>query len=108
MKDLGKDSEFQDPVVRCMSCQNIVPMVYIRKHGACPGDGKKGCGGHRVSNIREMTIWELKDLKDREVDNDFLKLFEITCTNSELTEVEAIDPDFSKLFNIVVEDNESE
>lgn len=72
----GKDSkQFNDPVVRCDSCQKLIFRKDIQKYGLC-----SGCGNTRVRNVLVLTPDEMCQMKrwagDGEIDEDFLKLFE--------------------------------
>lgn len=63
--------DFNDPVVRCASCQQLITRKAIRKLAHCPK-----CGNRRVSNLRSFTEEEEKWMKEHNVDPDFLALFE--------------------------------
>jgi Zn finger protein HypA/HybF involved in hydrogenase expression len=73
MKELPKyhrDGPFEDPVVRCTECQSIVYREELTKIGQCPK-----CGNRRVRNVTTLHDGEMKELKDKKVDPDFLALF---------------------------------
>lgn len=71
----NKDGPFNDPVVRCDSCQKILLRKDIQKYGMCPG-----CGNTRVRNVLVLSADDMKQLKkwsdQGEIDEDFLKIFE--------------------------------
>lgn len=66
----SKDGVFRDPVVRCDSCQRMLFREQIQEHGAC------FCGSRRIRNIRSFTPEERELLIKKNVDPDFLALFE--------------------------------
>lgn len=70
MEKYSKDGDFTDPVVRCEACQKLVFMEDIRKLGRCT------CGNRKVRNVFSFTPEERKKLEARNVDPDFLALFE--------------------------------
>ncbi len=67
----GKDGEFQDPIVRCDSCQAINTREEIQKFGSC-----KQCDSRRVRNVLTLTKEEYAYLEGLHIDEDFLSLFE--------------------------------
>ena len=62
---------FSDPVVRCMSCSQLILVGTVKKTGACPK-----CGNKRVTNVRSLTGEEMGKLRERNVSEDFLAEFE--------------------------------
>jgi DNA-directed RNA polymerase subunit RPC12/RpoP len=66
-----RDAPFDDPVIRCTECQAIVYRSYITKEGRC-----QKCGNRRFRNVSTLNSDEMKDLKDKKVDPEFLALFE--------------------------------
>lgn len=66
-----KDGPFNDPVVRCDSCQALVLVEEIKVLGSCTS-----CGNRRVRNVQVMKPDEMADLRHRGVDEGFLVLFE--------------------------------
>ncbi len=74
MKELPKyhrDGSFDDPIVRCTECQEVVYRTYLAKEGAC-----SKCGNRRFRNVLKLNDEEMKDLKDKKIDPEFLALFE--------------------------------
>lgn len=71
----SKDGPFNDPVVRCDSCQALLLRTELHQHGMC-----KHCGNTRVRNLRTMNEgdWALLETwaETGKIDPDFLKLFE--------------------------------
>jgi len=73
-KDLPKydvDGPFMDPIVRCCDCAKIIMREAIKKFGSCPS-----CGNRRVRNVLSMTPEEFEKLKEKNIDPDYLALFE--------------------------------
>lgn len=66
----SKDGAFNDPVVRCDSCQKILMVAKLKEMGACI------CGSRKVKNLRGYNDVEEAQMKDWGVDPDFLALFE--------------------------------
>jgi hypothetical protein len=66
-----RDGDFEDPIVRCTECQAIVHRDYLTKNGAC-----QVCGNRRVRNVLTLSGEEMQNLKDKNIDPDFLVLFE--------------------------------
>lgn len=68
------DGPFNDPVVMCDSCQEMVLREELNKIGCCPH-----CANTRVRNVRVLTEENHKKLKDwadsGKIDPDFLHLF---------------------------------
>lgn len=71
MDKYDKDGPFNDPIVRCASCQKIILRETIRDAGMCPV-----CGNRRVTNVLLLSEEEMANLKTRNIDPDFLELFE--------------------------------
>lgn len=68
---MGDEKGFLDPVVRCMSCGQLLLIDSISKNGCC-----LKCGNKRVTNVRTLTEEEMAKLKERGVSEDFLREFE--------------------------------
>jgi rRNA maturation endonuclease Nob1 len=68
----GKDESFDDPIVRCDSCQALLKRSTLKKHGACTK-----CGNRRVRNVNFFNDEERKQIEEWGF-TDFLKLFEVT------------------------------
>jgi len=66
----SKDGPFREPVVRCDSCQKLLFVKQLKKSGAC------FCGSRRIRNLRAFTPEELELMKKKDIDPDFLALFE--------------------------------
>jgi hypothetical protein len=64
------DAPFQDPVVRCDSCQRILLVSKLREMGGCL------CGSRKVRNLKGFDDKEEAQMKDWGVDPLFLRLFE--------------------------------
>ena len=67
----GKDAPFNDPVVRCDSCRNLIFTDTLRKDGHC-----NHCGNRKVREVRFLDQHEMDVLKARNVDPDFLAMFQ--------------------------------
>lgn len=67
----GKDEPFNDPVVRCDSCGSLIRRELLHRLGSC---GK--CGSRKVRNVRTFTGEDLEQMREWNVDPEFLKLFE--------------------------------
>lgn len=65
------DGPFNDPVVRCDSCQKIILLEHLRKNGRC-----SNCGSIRVKNLQVFNGDELKQMEEWNVDPDFIKQFQ--------------------------------
>lgn len=63
--------EFSDPVVRCDSCQSLIRRETIKDSGCCDS-----CGNRRVRNVQVIKENEMKQLKEWNIDPQFLALFE--------------------------------
>lgn len=68
---MGDEKGFTDPVVRCMSCSQLMLIGSVKKSGCCPK-----CGNKRVTNVRTLTEEEMGKLKDKGVSQTFLDEFE--------------------------------
>lgn len=67
---------FTDPIVRCMSCSQLMLVGSIAKTGCCPK-----CGNKRVTDVRTLTDDELKRLRtermrEKGVTEEFLSEFQ--------------------------------
>lgn len=62
---------FDDPVVRCDSCRELIKRERLREFGRCPF-----CGGKRMRPIDTLNSEEKAQLEKWEIDPDFFKLFE--------------------------------
>lgn len=67
----GKDDPFRDPVLRCDSCSTIIFVEDLKEHGMC-----LKCGNRKVRNLQTFNDEELAQMKDRNIDPEFIKLFE--------------------------------
>ena len=67
----SKDAPFEDPIIRCDSCQAIFLREKIHKFGCCPE-----CGNRRVRNVLVMKPDEFRKVKEMGIDPEFLALFE--------------------------------
>ena len=67
----GKDGPFNDPVVRCDSCTKLIKTANVRKFGMCPH-----CSNTRVRNVRTFSEGELIQLKEWDIDPEWIALFE--------------------------------
>lgn len=66
-----KQNDFQDPVVRCDSCQALVHRRHVHKMGCCPE-----CGNRRFRNVLTLKEGEMAKLKVEGIDPEFIALFE--------------------------------
>jgi hypothetical protein len=66
----SKDAPFEDPVVRCDSCQRLLLVSKLKEFGACL------CGNTKVRNVRGFNDAEQAKMEEWGVDPAFLKLFE--------------------------------
>jgi hypothetical protein len=64
------DGPFNDPVVRCDSCQRILMVAKLRDIGGCI------CGSRKVRNLKGFDDKEEALMKEWEIDPAFLRLFE--------------------------------
>ncbi len=71
MEKYDKDGPFVDPVVRCTDCGKLVWRDTIREHGMC-----LKCGNKRMRNALTLSGEEMALLKEKNVDAEFLALFE--------------------------------
>ena len=65
------DKEFDDPVLRCDSCQALVKRKSLHRSGACPK-----CGNKRVRALDVFNKEEEAQIKEWGF-HDFLKEFEV-------------------------------
>jgi len=70
MEKYREDGPFDDPIVRCCECSEIVTREQIKNHGMCE------CGNRRVRNVNSLNGAEMEKMKENGVDPDFIKLFE--------------------------------
>jgi len=66
-----KDAPFQDPVLRCDSCQKLMLNTIMHALGKCPN-----CGNRKVRNVTTMNNDEYDWMKEKNIDPEFLALFE--------------------------------
>jgi rRNA maturation endonuclease Nob1 len=64
------DKGFNDPVVRCTECQEMIDRKTLQEHGSCPK-----CGNRRMRNVLTMDTAE-RDWLRVNGHEEFLKLFE--------------------------------
>jgi hypothetical protein len=76
--------EFIDPVVRCDSCQELLLRKTIQEIGCC-----SKCGNRRLKNVRILQPEEMEQLKEWNVDPEFIAIFEQVENPQEFK----IDPD---------------
>ena len=67
----GKDQPFSDPVVRCDSCATIMLVKTLKELHMCPK-----CGNRKVRSVMNFSEDELKQMKEWNVDQDFIALFQ--------------------------------
>lgn len=65
----SKDGEFNEPVVRCDSCQRIMQVNILKQLGCC------ACGNRRMRSLTTFTGEELEQMKSWNIDPDFIALF---------------------------------
>jgi len=69
------DGPFQEPVVICDSCMDLVRVADLHSKGMCPY-----CGNTRVRNVRVMTQKHMDKAmqwaNEGKIDADWLNLFE--------------------------------
>ena len=75
--DPKKQEPFTDPVVRCDSCNIIIITKALAKAGCCPK-----CGNRRIRNVLAMNDGEMTKLRERGIDENFIKLFEEVDENA--------------------------
>ena len=72
----SKDGPFNDPVLMCDACQELVLKKELHEFGKCPH-----CGNTRVRNVRVLNEEKFNKMKEWAesgvIDPDFLKLFEV-------------------------------
>lgn len=66
----GKDGDFNDPVVRCDSCQKLLRMERLRDRGKCT------CGARKVRNVQSFTAEERGKMDGWGIDPAFIALFQ--------------------------------
>lgn len=64
------DAPFQDPVVRCDSCQRILMVSKLKELGGCV------CGSRKVRNLKGFDDKEQALMQEWGVDPVFINLFE--------------------------------
>ena len=62
---------FNDPVLRCMTCGQLVLRVTLHKEGCCPR-----CGHRRVQQVMQLEVKEMEELREAKISEEFLILFE--------------------------------
>jgi hypothetical protein len=67
----SKDAPFEDPVVRCESCQTLLFRNRLKEFGKC-----YSCGARKVRNVDMLSGEENRQMREAGVDPAFLKLFE--------------------------------
>ena len=71
----SKDGPFNEPVVRCDSCQALLLRLELHKEGMC-----KHCSNTRVRNIRAPSEGDMALVKTwaetGKIDSDWLQLFQ--------------------------------
>jgi len=67
----SNDGPFDDPVIRCTECQHLIFRGEIEKFGSCPK-----CSSRRMRNVLNMSGEEMEMLRAKQIDENFLKLFE--------------------------------
>ena len=67
----GFRDPFNDPVLRCYRCNELLLRKEIHQLGQCPK-----CGSKRVSNVTIFNDKELEQMKAWNIDPEFLKVFE--------------------------------
>lgn len=70
MKKYDTLGPFTDPVVRCDSCQALLKRNSVQKTGMC-----SKCGSRRIRNLSVCDEKEMAQMKEWEIDPDFLALF---------------------------------
>jgi len=68
--DYGKDAPFNDPIVRCVDCQEMLFRTQLQKVGCC-----KKCGSRRVKSVLTLNDKEIDILKEKEIDPEYIALF---------------------------------
>ena len=58
---------FQDPIVRCFRCHTILRSEQLLRLGVC-----SKCGGRKVSNVTILSEEELQQLKDWNLDPEYI------------------------------------
>lgn len=68
---------FNDPVVRCTECQQIIFREELHAAGCCPK-----CGNRRVRNVLAFDDKELEYMKAKGIDPDFLAIFNVPVVSN--------------------------
>ena len=63
---------FQDPIVRCFRCHNVLKTATLIKLGKC-----KHCGSTKVANATTLTGEELDLIKSMNIDPEYIKEWEV-------------------------------
>ena len=69
-KKYSDDGPFHDPVLRCKGCSKLVLLTDLKKLGLCPL-----CGERKVKKVSIFSEDELKWMREKEIDSDFIALF---------------------------------
>ena len=69
--DTKEMSDFNDPIIRCESCQELLLRATVSEIGCC-----SRCGNRRVKNVNILQPDEMEKLKKWKVDPEFIVLFE--------------------------------
>ena len=69
MDKYDKDAPFNDPVVRCDSCNKIIKLETLKDLGMCP------CGNRKIRNLQTFSKEEEAQMLEWGVDPTFLALF---------------------------------
>lgn len=70
LKKYDAKGPFNDPVLRCDSCQKLNLRTQLGRLGMCAG-----CGNKRMRSIQLFTEVEQVEMRELQVDPDFLALF---------------------------------
>ena len=70
MSKYDDDQPFSDPVVRCTECQKLLFREDIQAIGKC-----KYCGCRKVRSLDVLKDSEMKLMKNKQVDPEYLELF---------------------------------
>jgi hypothetical protein len=71
MGQYDEDKDFNDPVVRCTACVKILFREDLQKAGKCIY-----CGCRKVMSLDVVSDSEIKLLKNKKIDPNFIALFE--------------------------------
>ena len=69
MDKYDKDAPFNDPVVRCDSCNKIIRLETLKDLGMC------SCGNRKIRNLQTFSKEEEAQMLEWGVDPAFLALF---------------------------------